>query len=139
MARRAYELAPDLPFASLVLGKMHMRAHNYAEAERCCRCAIRLGPGDAENCACLANVLSFAGRSEEAIKLLVVVLAHLGRTAEAAAMPLVAQAIQQIPIAERLPGLMVGLHTRADAPLTRPAAALARLLSDIGRRVLQRE
>jgi hypothetical protein len=32
----------------------------------------------------------------------------------------------------------VGLHTRADAPLTRPAAALARLLAEIGRRVLQR-
>lgn len=43
-------------------------------------------------------------------------------------MPQVAEGIQQIPIAERLPGLTVGLHTRADAPLTRPAAALARLL-----------
>lgn len=53
-------------------------------------------------------------------------------------MPQAAQVIQQIPIAERLPGLTVGLHTRADAPLTRPAAALARLLSEIGRRVLQR-
>lgn len=53
-------------------------------------------------------------------------------------MPQVREAIQQIPIAERLPGLTVGLHTRADAPLTRPAAALARLLSDIGRRLLQR-
>lgn len=49
----------------------------------------------------------------------------------------VAEAIQQIPIAERLPGVTVGLHTRADAPLTRPAAALARLLSEIGRQVLQ--
>ena len=53
-------------------------------------------------------------------------------------MPHVAEVIQEIPIAERLPGLTVGLYTRADAPLTRPAAALARLLSDIGRRVLQR-
>jgi DNA-binding transcriptional LysR family regulator len=53
-------------------------------------------------------------------------------------LPQVAQAIQQIPIAERLPGMTVGLHTRADAPLTRPAAALARLLSEIGRKVLQR-
>lgn len=53
-------------------------------------------------------------------------------------MPQAAEAIQEIRIAERLPGLTVGLHTRADAPLTRPAAALARLLSEIGRRVLQR-
>lgn len=70
MARRAYELAPELPFASLVLGNLHMRAHGYAEAERWCRRAIRLGPGDAENFASLANVLSFAGRSEEAIELM---------------------------------------------------------------------
>jgi DNA-binding transcriptional LysR family regulator len=53
-------------------------------------------------------------------------------------MPQVSQAIQEIPIAERLPGLTVGLYTRADAPLTKPAAALARLLSEIGRKVLQR-
>jgi LysR family transcriptional regulator, regulator of abg operon len=53
-------------------------------------------------------------------------------------LPQVADAIQEIPIAERLPGVTVGLHTRADAPLTRPAAALARLLSEIGRKVLQR-
>jgi len=53
-------------------------------------------------------------------------------------MPQVAQAIQEITIAERLPGLTVGLHMRADAPLTKPAAALARLLTDIGRRLLQR-
>lgn len=52
-------------------------------------------------------------------------------------MPQVAQAVQQIPIAEVLPGLTVGLHTRTDAPLTKPAAALAKLLSDIGRRELQ--
>ena len=30
------------------------------------------------------------------------------------------------------------MHTRADAPLTKPAAALARLLSELGRRLLQR-
>lgn len=52
-------------------------------------------------------------------------------------MPLVAQTLQEITIAERLPGLTVGLHTRADTPLTRPAAALARLLSEIGRATLQ--
>ena len=59
-----------------------------------------------------------------------------GRGQEAA--PQVGEAVQQIPIAERLPGLTVGLHTRADTPLTRPAAALARLLTEIGRRVLQK-
>ena len=53
-------------------------------------------------------------------------------------MPQVAQTIVQIAISERLPGMTVGLHTRADAPLSRPAAALARLVSDIGRLVLQR-
>lgn len=53
-------------------------------------------------------------------------------------MPQAARLVQEIPIAERLPGLTVGLHTRANAPLTRPAAALARLLSDIGRRLLHR-
>ena len=53
-------------------------------------------------------------------------------------MPGAAQHVQEIRIAERLPGLTVGLHTRADAPLTRPAAALARLLLDIGRTLLQR-
>ena len=53
-------------------------------------------------------------------------------------MPLVADALLQIPITERLPGITVGLHTRTDSPLTRPAAALARLLSEIGRQALQR-
>ena len=53
-------------------------------------------------------------------------------------LPQVADAVQQIPVVERLPGMTVGLHTRADAPLTRPAAALARLLSEVGRKVLQR-
>ena len=53
-------------------------------------------------------------------------------------MPQAAQHVQEIQIAERLPGLTVGLHTRADAPLTRPAAALARWLADLGRAQLQR-
>jgi DNA-binding transcriptional LysR family regulator len=53
-------------------------------------------------------------------------------------MPQVADDIQEIPITERLPGMTVGLHTRADAPLTPPAAALARLLAEIGRKLLQR-
>ena len=69
-ARRAYELAPDLPLASLVLGNLHMRAHDFEEAERWSRRAIRLGPGDAENYAVLANVLSFWGRSAEAVELM---------------------------------------------------------------------
>lgn len=53
-------------------------------------------------------------------------------------MPLVAEKVQEIPIVERLPGLTVGLHTRSDAPLTKPAAALTRMLSETGRRLLQR-
>ncbi len=52
-------------------------------------------------------------------------------------LPQVAERVQVLPIREELPGLTVGLHTRADAPLSRPAAALARLLTDIGRRLLQ--
>ena len=43
MARRAYELAPDMPFASLVLGSLHIWARDFAEAERWSRRAIRLG------------------------------------------------------------------------------------------------
>ncbi len=53
-------------------------------------------------------------------------------------LPQAAQWVQEIQLAERLPGLTVGLHTRADAPLTRPAAALARWLAEIGRALLQR-
>jgi TolB-like protein len=71
MARRAYDLAPDLPFGSLVLGNLHIWARDFAEAERWSRRAIRLGPGDAENYAGLANVLSFlADRSAEAVELM---------------------------------------------------------------------
>ncbi len=71
MARRAYELAPDLPFGSLVLGNLHIWAGDFVEAERWSRRAIRLGPGDAENHAGLANVLSFlADRSAEAVELM---------------------------------------------------------------------
>jgi len=51
-------------------------------------------------------------------------------------LPQVDSQVQEIPIAERLPGLTVGLHRRADAPLTLPAAALARHLAEIGRGVL---
>ncbi len=54
-------------------------------------------------------------------------------------MPGVSKTLQPIPLTERLPGVTVGLHTRADAPLTRPAAALARLLAEIGRMELQRQ
>lgn len=53
-------------------------------------------------------------------------------------MPQVSTQLQEIRIAERVPGLTVGLHTRADAPLTRPAAAMARLLTEIGRTLLKR-
>lgn len=54
------------------------------------------------------------------------------------AMPQVAAQLQEVRIGERVPGLTVGLHTRADAPLTRPAAALARLLTETGRVLLKR-
>ena len=69
-ARQAYALAPDLPFASQALGSLHLRAHDHAEAEHWTRRAVRLGPGDAESYVGLANVLQFAGRSEEALELI---------------------------------------------------------------------
>lgn len=52
-------------------------------------------------------------------------------------LPQVAERIQAVPVQEELPGLTVGLHTRADVPLSKPAASLARLLTDIGRKLLQ--
>jgi adenylate cyclase len=70
LARRAYALAPDLPFASLALGNLYLRAHEHDEADRWARRSVRLGPGDAESYVGLANVLQFAGRSEEALELM---------------------------------------------------------------------
>ena len=67
-ARRAYSLAPDLPFASLAMGALCLRAHDHAEADRWSRRAVRLGPGDAESHIALANVLQFSGRSGEALE-----------------------------------------------------------------------
>ena len=75
-ARQAYALAPSMPFASQVLGNLHIRAHDFAEAERWARNAIKLGPGEAETYAGLANVLSFNGRSPEAIELMMTANRH---------------------------------------------------------------
>ena len=44
------------------------------------------------------------------------------------------QALQEIRIAEKIPSFTVGLFTRADAPLTPIAAAMARAISSVARR-----
>ncbi len=66
-ARRAIALAPSLPLASLVLGDLYLRKPDYEAAVLWGRKAIELNPGDAESYAGFANILTFAGRSAEAI------------------------------------------------------------------------
>ena len=55
------------------------------------------------------------------------------------ASPLVRDAVQQIPVAERMPSTTLGMITRADAPLTRVAAAMAKAVIAVGRRLASRE
>jgi LysR family transcriptional regulator, regulator of abg operon len=49
------------------------------------------------------------------------------------ALPQSGKALQEIHIAERIAPMTTGLYVRADAPLTPPAAAMAKILVDIGR------
>ena len=67
-ARRALELGASLPLANRVLGNLHLRAGEHDEAIRWSRRAVALNPGEAESYAWLANVLSYAGRSAEALE-----------------------------------------------------------------------
>jgi len=49
------------------------------------------------------------------------------------ALPNAGRSIQEITVSDRMATLTVGLYSRADAPLTPPAAALARLIVEVGR------
>jgi DNA-binding transcriptional LysR family regulator len=55
------------------------------------------------------------------------------------ASPLVRDAVQQIPVAERMPSTTLGMITRADAPLTRVAAAMAKAVIAVARQLASHE
>ena len=67
-ARRALALEPSLPIANRVLGNLHLRAREYADAVMWAERAVMLNPGEVESYAWLANVLSYVGRSAEALE-----------------------------------------------------------------------
>jgi adenylate cyclase len=67
-AHRALALEASLPLANRALGMLHLRAREYADAITWMRRAVALNPGEAESYAWLANVLSFVGRSAEALE-----------------------------------------------------------------------
>ncbi|HME19774.1 MAG TPA: adenylate/guanylate cyclase domain-containing protein [Acetobacteraceae bacterium] len=67
-ARRALALEASLPLANRVLGILHLRAREHADAVAWSRRAVALNPGEAESYAWLANVLSYVGRSAEALE-----------------------------------------------------------------------
>ena len=67
-ARRALALEASLPLANRALGMLHLRAREYADAITWMQRAVALNPGEAESYAWLANVLSFVGRSAEALE-----------------------------------------------------------------------
>jgi DNA-binding winged helix-turn-helix (wHTH) protein/tetratricopeptide (TPR) repeat protein len=66
-AERALGLNPSLPFANLVVGRLHLRAGEYGEALRWAHHARDLNRYDGECHADVANILSYMGRSEEAL------------------------------------------------------------------------
>ena len=67
-ALRALSLEASLPLANRVLGNLHLRAREYADAVTWAQRAVALNPGEAESYAWLANVLSYIGRSAEALE-----------------------------------------------------------------------
>jgi adenylate cyclase len=67
-ARRALQLEASLALANRALGNLHLRAREYADALIWSRRAVELNPGEAESHAWLANVLSYVGRSAEALE-----------------------------------------------------------------------
>jgi adenylate cyclase len=67
-ARRALALEASLPLANRVLGMLHLRAREYVDAVAWTQRAVALNPGEAESYAWLANVLSYVGRSAEALE-----------------------------------------------------------------------
>ena len=70
LAGRALELDPALPMANLVMGKLLLRRHDYAEAIVWAKKAIALNVNDPEGYAGLANILSFVNRGAEALPLM---------------------------------------------------------------------
>ena len=67
-ARRALALEPSLPMANRVLGNLHLRAREHTDAVMWAERAVMLNPGEVESYAWLANVLSYVGRSAEALE-----------------------------------------------------------------------
>jgi TolB-like protein len=67
-ARRALALEAPLALANRVLGILHLRARAHTEAVMWTQRAVALNPGEAESYAWLANVLSYVGRSAEALE-----------------------------------------------------------------------
>jgi len=67
-ARRALALEASLPLANRMLGILHLRACEHADAVTWTQRALALNPGEAESYAWLANVLSHVGRSAEALQ-----------------------------------------------------------------------
>ena len=67
-ALRALALEASLPLANRVLGNLHLRAREHADAVTWAQRAVALNPGEAESYAWLANVLSYVGRSSEALE-----------------------------------------------------------------------
>ena len=53
--------------------------------------------------------------------------------------PFARDALQEIPVAERMPSITHGIIIRADAPLTRVAAAMAKAVIAVGRKLASRE
>ena len=129
-AHRALQLESSLPLANRVIGILHLRARQHSDAVMWSERAVALNPGEAESHAWLANVLSYVGRSAEALDQLAHAirldplypplwdfylgraLLHLGRYDEAA---------DRLATCERR-GLTVGRHWRRYL-----AAALAHL------------
>ena len=66
-AERALALNASLPLANRALGRLHLRAREYGDALRWSKYAVALNPHDGENHAALANILSYIGRSDEAL------------------------------------------------------------------------
>jgi hypothetical protein len=52
--------------------------------------------------------------------------------------PLAREQLAEIPVADPLPSITAGIFTRADAPLTRTAAAMAKAASSVARGLARR-
>ena len=66
-AERALTLNNSLPFANSALARLHLRAREFVDGLRWAEHAVALSPHDAESHAALANILSYIGRSDEAL------------------------------------------------------------------------